>query len=461
MRTVVSGLVILGMVVCAIVDPLPSEASKLRQSPVVKAVETASPAVVNINTEQTTNIQNPFKGFGEGSIFEDFFRDFLPQFPNNRTSTSLGSGVIIDKKGLILTNQHVIQGATKIRVSLADGREFSARLIGADPPSDLAVLRIEAEESLPEIPMGQSGDLMIGETVIAIGNPFGLSHTVTTGVISAVNRSFQTEKRIYNDFIQTDAAINPGNSGGPLLNIDGELIGINTSIYQKAQGVGFAIPIDRARRIIHDLVQYGEVQPAYIGLDVQDLTAQLREYFHLQGESGVLVAHVTPGGPADRAGLEKGDLVTSLGRTRVSSEGEFQQALSGYTADSDIPVKFVRDGRRKSIKIKAAKLSTDEAVQDASERIGIRVGELTPKLRNQYGIRVQNGVVVVDIYPRSMAVRAGMRQGDVILQINDRDILNMDGYNKAMATALRRKNMLMLIQRGTSGYYLTLELGGT
>ena len=225
--------------------------------------------------------------------------------------------------------------------------------------------------------------------------------------------------------------------------------------------MGFAIPIDRARRIIHDLVQYGEVQPAYIGLDVQDLTAQLREYFHLQGESGVLVAHVTPGGPADRAGLEKGDLVTSLGRTRVSSEGEFQQALSGYTVDSDIPVKFVRDGRRKSIKIKAAKLSTDEAVQDASERIGIRVGELTPKLRNQYGIRVQNGVVVVDIYPRSMAVRAGMRQGDVILQINDRDILNMDGYNKAMATALRRKNMLMLIQRGTSGYYLTLELGGT
>ena len=387
MRAVVTVLAILGLIVSAIVCPLSSEASKLRRSAVVKAVETASPAVVNINTEQTTSIRNPFSGLGGGSLFEDFFRDFMPQFPKNRTSTSLGSGVIIDKKGFILTNEHVIQGAVKIRVTLADGREFSARLIGADPPSDLAVLRIEAEESLPEIPMGQSEDLMIGETVIAIGNPFGLSHTVTTGVISAANRSFQTEKRIYNDFIQTDAAINPGNSGGPLLNIDGELIGINTSIYQKAQGVGFAIPIDRARRIIHDLVQYGEVQPAYIGLAVQGLTQQLAEYFHLKGKSGVLVANVTPGGPADKAGLAKGDLITSLGRTKVSTEDEFLQALSGYTADSAISVKIIRNGKKKTVKVQAVKLSTktgDTGSLRTDRHPGERIDtEAAPAVRQQ------------------------------------------------------------------------------
>jgi serine protease Do len=239
----------------------------LRRTPVVEAVKKVAPAVVNISTEKIVKRRiNPF--------FDDygfFFGDFFQNFPSSRTykRQSLGSGVLIDPKGYIITNEHVILPASKIKVVLVDGREFEGKLIGSDSKFDLAVIKIEAESDFPAIKIGKSIDLMIGETVISIGNPFGLSHSVTTGVISALNRTIVTdEKRVYSDFIQTDASINPGNSGGPLLNILGELIGINTAIYQKAEGIGFAIPIDKARRIVDDLIQSGYVHRAWLGIGV-------------------------------------------------------------------------------------------------------------------------------------------------------------------------------------------------
>ncbi|MBW2660798.1 MAG: trypsin-like peptidase domain-containing protein, partial [Deltaproteobacteria bacterium] len=245
-----------------------------RENPVVKAVRKVSPAVVNINSEYEVRRRvNPFSGFSRDPFFDSFFKDFFdPGFEQRYKRTSLGSGVIIDgKRGLILTNAHVLAKSATITVILNDERKFDARIIGADPDSDLAVLRISSKNPLPAVEMGDSNDLMIGETIIAIGNPFGFSNTVTTGVISAINRSIRADDAVYHDFIQLDASINPGNSGGALLNINGELIGINTAIYAKAQGIGFAIPINKAKRIVSDLIQYGKVVQIWLGLTVQDL----------------------------------------------------------------------------------------------------------------------------------------------------------------------------------------------
>jgi len=255
-----------------------------RRDAIVNAVQKVSTAVVNVSSEYEIHSRpSPFSGFGIDPFFDSFFKDFFdPGFRHNDKRTSLGSGVIIDgKRGFILTNAHVISKAEAISVVLQDERTFNAQLVGADPDSDLAVLRIISKEALPAIEMGRSDDLMIGETVIAIGNPFGFSHTVTTGVISALNRSIRTNDTIYHNFIQTDASINPGNSGGPLLNINGDLIGINTAIYAKAQGIGFAIPINKARRIITDLIQYGEVVLSWTGLLLQGMDPDLARYLNV------------------------------------------------------------------------------------------------------------------------------------------------------------------------------------
>jgi S1-C subfamily serine protease len=234
----------------------------LRRTATVRAVEKVGPAVVNITTERVVRRRSPFSGFGGDPLFDQFFRDFFSPRTRNQTVQSLGSGVVIDPEGRVITNEHVVARASRIRVSLADGREFEATLVGADPNNDLAVLQIDTEEELPWVAPGSSRDLLVGEPVIAIGNPFGLSNTVTTGVLSATDRSINTNGRTFHGFLQTDASINPGNSGGPLLNAEGTLIGINTAIYQGAEGIGFAIPIDVARRVVAELIEHGEVQPS-------------------------------------------------------------------------------------------------------------------------------------------------------------------------------------------------------
>src|SRR5262245_7267285 len=315
-------LILLGASVAAAAETDPA-----RRSLVVQAVERTSPAVVNVSTEQVTEQRGSPFPFPQDPFFDEFFRDFVDPRPRRFKTTSLGSGVIVDPDGTILTNVHVVLRGSRIHVTIADGRELDATPVGADADSDIAVLRVKAGGRLPAVSLGTSSDLMIGETVIAIGNPFGLSHTVTTGVVSAVGRSLHDEERTYTDFVQTDASINPGNSGGPLLNIRGELIGINTAIYGKAQGIGFAIPVDRARRVMRDLVAFGEVRRPWTGLVVQDLTPDLAQHFGAR--HGVVVAEVEPDGPAARAGVVRGEVIVRVDGREVGSRAGVDWRVAG------------------------------------------------------------------------------------------------------------------------------------
>ena len=320
-----------------------------RKNAIVRAVQRVSPAVVNISSEvMTRNSAHPFAGMEMDSFFDSFFKDFFdPHFEHRSKRTSLGSGVIIDgQRGLLITNAHVIANTDKIKIVLMDKREFEAQIVGADADYDLAVLRIETATPLPAVEMGSSEDLMIGESVIAIGNPFGFSHTVTTGVISALNRSIRADKRTYHQFIQTDASINPGNSGGPLLNIYGDLIGINTAIYAKAQGIGFAIPINRVKKIIAELIEYGELVQPWIGISVQDLNRRLAQHLKVPFQQGVVIQIIEPSSPAQKAGLRERDLIMSLGKRAVYSADDYQTAMRGFSPGDIIPMEIVREAER-------------------------------------------------------------------------------------------------------------------
>src|SRR5438552_5475040 len=323
-----AALLIAALALPAVAAARGAESDPARRSLVVEAVERASPAVVNVSTEQIVERRGSPFPFPQDPFFDEFFRDFVDPRPQRFKTTSLGSGVLVGTDGTIMTNVHVVERASRIHVTLADQREFDATLVGADADADIAVVRVKTGAALPFIALGRSADLMIGESVIAIGNPFGLSHTVTTGVVSAVGRSLHDEDRTYTDFIQTDASINPGNSGGPLLNIKGELIGINTAIYGKAQGIGFAIPVDRARRVMKDLVSYGEVRRVWIGLVVQDLTPELAQHFGVR--RGVIVAEVEAKSPAADADLERGDAIVKVDGREVASREEFDQRVGDH-----------------------------------------------------------------------------------------------------------------------------------
>src|SRR5437870_11731574 len=343
-----AALLIAALALPAVAAARGAESDPERRSLVVQAVEKASPAVVNVSTEQIVERHaSPFP-FPQDPFFEEFFRDFVDPRPRRVKTTSLGPGVIVAADGTIMTNVHVIERASRVRVTLNDQREFDATLVGADGDADIAVLRVKAGGDLPHIPFGPAADLMIGETVIAIGNPFGLSHTVTTGVVSAVGRSLRDEERTYTDFIQTDASINPGNSGGPLLDIKGELIGINTAIYGKAQGIGFAIPVDRARRVMKDLVSYGEVRQAWVGLVVQNLTPDLAQHFGVR--RGVVVAQVEPKSPAEAAGIARGDAVTKVDGREVASREEFEQRIDDHTEGDRITLTLRRADRDQDVR---------------------------------------------------------------------------------------------------------------
>jgi Do/DeqQ family serine protease len=432
-----------------------------RESPVVRAVRKVSPAVVNISSSyEVRKRANPFSGFGMNPFFEEFFKDFFdPRFEQRRERTSLGSGVIIDgKRGFILTNAHVIERAGKIKVVLQDEREFEAKIVGADPDSDLAVLKIESQKLLPSIEMGSSDDLMIGETVIAIGNPFGFSHTVTTGVISAVNRSLRAEDKVFLDFIQIDASINPGNSGGPLLNINGDLIGINTAIYAKAQGIGFAIPINKAKKIISDLIQFGEVIQAWIGITVQNLDAELARYLKVPGKKGVMVQAVEPQSPARKAGLQEGDIILAIDKKKIASLREFWSVKKTYAAGDSLKARIWRDGEIKNIRVKTKMFPMALAEELAFRLMGIRVEDLTRKNRRHYRISVRQGVVISEIDSRSHLANTGVRPGDVIRQIDDIATTNKEDFKKAIVKYRQKPSVVILLQRGEQGYYITVKL---
>jgi Do/DeqQ family serine protease len=437
-------------------------AANLRENAVVRAVKKVGPAVVNINSEyEIAQRSNPFFGFGGDPFFDSFFRDFFePRYERRYTGQSLGSGVIVDgEEGYILTNEHVIARSTKVKVVLQDEREFNAQLVGASPDFDLAILKIDSDETLPAAEMGSSDDLMIGETVIAIGNPFGFSHTVTTGVISALERSVQTEDRTYRDFIQTDASINPGNSGGPILNIEGELVGISTAIYSKAQGIGFAIPINKAKRVMDDLIKYGEIQIPWLGLSVQELDRRLAYYFKIPEGRGVVVSDVTEEGPAHEAGLEAGQVLVAVGGRQIDSKETYLSIIRDYGVGDMVPLEVWTGGRSKMVKVRS-KPFPETLAEDLGYRFfGVRVKGITEALQRQFHLATNEGVMVSELRPGGYLERIGVRPGDVIRRINEAVMKSVEDYKKAVSRYRHKEAAVLVIQRGNDQYYVTMKMG--
>src|SRR5881409_3082758 len=439
-----AALLIAALALPAVAAARGAESDPERRSLVVQAVEKASPAVVNVSTEQIVEQRGSPFPFPQDPFFEEFFRDFVDPRPRRFKTASLGSGVIVAADGTIMTNVHVIERASRINVTLNDQRDFDAALVGADADADIAILRVKAGGDLPHIPFGTSADLMIGETVIAIGNPFGLSHTVTTGVVSAVGRSLRDEERTYTDFIQTDASINPGNSGGPLLDIKGELIGVNTAIYGKAQGIGFAIPVDRVRRVMKDLVSYGEVRRTWVGLSVQDLTRELAEHFGTR--RGVVVAEVEPKSPAATAGLTRGDTIVRVDGREVASREEFEQRIEDHAEGDRITLTLRRDGRDAEVGLAAATFQAARADELAWQLLGVAAAG------------AEDGLFVSRVRSGSPAARIGVQRGDRLLGLGGTPLRSIAELRRKMIDLRGARSVLLSVGRGPYQYNVNVPL---
>jgi serine protease Do len=425
-----------------------------RVTNVVRVVRQASPAVVKIATKSVRK-QRLFNTGDEAfdRLFEEFFGPMTA-----REEASLGSGVIIDgKRGLIATNRHVISRATSISVHLSDRRVFQAQVLGADPESDLAVLRIDTKEPLPQADLGNSDDLMIGETIIAIGNPFGLSHTVTTGVVSALHRRVQAGRDSWlHDMVQIDASINPGNSGGPLLNVDGELVGINTAIYRQGQGIGFAVPVNRVKRVVGDLVRHGEVVPSWLGLFLQDMTPRLAAHFGLQKVSGALVLEVMDNSPAQRAGFKRGDLITHVDKTPLANSSHYQAWL-GAVAPGDTVTLTVRSKKRVAKRhLEASPFPLERAQEVAWLKLGFTVRALDAETARMHRAPLRSAVVVAKVRARSEAASIGLRPGDLVRQIGDRPTRSVKEFTRQIARQRLVSRITILVRRGTRSQFITL-----
>ncbi len=419
----------------------------LRRTATVRVAQSVGPAVVNIMTEYTVTHGTPFSGRSDPQ-FDRFFRDFFEPRARRETVQSLGSGVIIDEKRHVLTNAHVISGASRIRVSLADGREFEANLVGADPNNDLAVLEIETDVALPWIAPGNSKDLMVGEPVIAIGNPFGLSNSVTTGVISAIDRSLNVKDRVYHGFLQTDALINPGNSGGPLLNAEGSLIAINTAIYGGAQGIGFAVPIEVAIRVVGELLEHGLIQPVWIGLEFQDLDPALQEVMRLPaGVFGALVNGVHPDSPASQAKVRRGDIVLSVDGHEIRDARGFFQTLETVISDQSIDLEVWRNGEKATLRVVAEQIPKPVLDDYARDFLGL---ELEWQEQGHFEIaRVQ---------PGSFAARRGIASGDLLLGINGLALRSREALRSSLLELRGHRQALLVVQRSGRRYHIAVPL---
>ena len=427
-----------------------------RRTPLVIAVEKVSPAVVNIYTSEIgSSLRNPFRNFGN-NLFDQFFNDFFSKNQNNKKS--LGSGVLINKEGYILTNEHVVARASKISIALSDKREFEARVIGADIKSDLAIIKIDSDQFLPFVPMGRSDDLMIGEKILAIGNPFGLRHTVTMGIISALNRNIRNgDNEVYTDFIQVDASINPGNSGGPLLNINGALIGINTAIYQKAEGIGFAIPIDNAKRIVDELIRFGKVRRGWLGVSIQEMNEQLLRHFQIGKNKGVLVVRVAEKSPAAIAGLKRRDIIIAVGDHEVTGKSDFRARMASYTVDDTVRFAILREGKNFEFIVRVTAIPKQYVAGFTYNWLGLEVRQNNPRLARSNRLVTSKGMVVTKVVPKSPSDKIGISVGDIIRQVNQDRIDTEEDYNKSIADLNNPDRILLLVQRGRQGYYVTLE----
>ncbi|MDH5541417.1 MAG: DegQ family serine endoprotease [Nitrospinota bacterium] len=421
--------------------------------------------VVNIYTTSTPKqSQVPHGGGGPGDpnweFFERFFGGQMPSVPRR----SLGSGFIIDKEGYILTNNHVVEKADDISVKMFDGKEYKAKVIGTDPETDIGLIKIEPKEDLPVVEFGDSDGLEAGEWVLAIGNPFGLTHTVTVGVVSALNRDIGAGK--YDNYIQTDASINPGNSGGPLYNIDGKVVGINGAILPGGGGgnigIGFAIPINMAKLILNDLKSAKGVSRGWLGVVIQKLTPELKAALKLKVEHGALVGDVTKNGPAEKAGLQRGDLITKFGDSEIADYHMLPRVVASHKPGAKVDVTVIRNGKEQKFKVKLGDLKAAfeakgrEAPQEEeqSSNLGLLVRTLTPDMQRRYGLKTDAGVLVAEVQPSGAASKAGIQPGDIIEEVNRKPVKTAEEFNSVVSRIEKDEPILLVVRRGESSNFV-------
>ena len=424
--------------------------------------EALGPSVVNIKVTKVQKVQVPDMNDFQDTPFGDMFKRFFGDMPRNpqRKVQGAGSGVVINSDGTILTNNHVVEGAAEIVVTTSDKHEYKARVLGLDPKTDLAVIKIDEKGPFKAAVLGDSGATRVGEWVIAIGNPFGLSNTVTAGIVSAKGRIIGAGP--YDDFIQTDAPINPGNSGGALINMKGEVIGINTAIIPNGQGIGFAIPIHTAKALLPELTSKGTVTRGYIGVSIQDITDDLAQSLSLKVKKGTVVSDVVEGGPADKAGIKRGDVITAFDNHEIKDSHELASTVAATPVDREAPVRIVRDGKEMTLHVKVAKLESKEAAATRPEETsrgkwGLQLQELTPDLARQLGAKTDKGVVVAGVQPGSPAENASVQRGDVILEVDRQPVKGIEDMKEKLEKAHNKDSLLLLIQRGGGNMYVVLK----
>ena len=421
------------------------------------------PSVVNVSTTQVrkaaADTPSPFDSDDPMSQFwQRFFGGRMPRGGSQR-QTGLGSGFIIDRNGTILTNYHVVDGAQKISVTLSDGKTYDAKVIGKDQKTDIAVVKIDAGQDLPAVTLGDSDRLEVGEWVMAIGNPFGLDHTVTSGIVSAKGR--QIGQGPYDNFIQTDASINPGNSGGPLINLRGEVVGITTAIYSQSGGnigIGFAIPTNSVKELLPQLKDKGRVVRGYLGTTVQKITPEIADSMGLKQQRGALVADVMRGSPAERAGIKTGDIITEFNSKEVKDSAELPALVARVAPGTTAPIKVLRDGKEISFPITVGEMKDTEVATAGEEGdLGLAVQPLTPEVAQSMGLNRAEGLVITEVKPGSAADDAGLREGDVITEVNRRPVKTLADYNREMARSNKGQSVLFLVRRGDSSVFLALK----
>lgn len=449
---------------------LSSDTVPLASNIFVDIAKKQNPAVVNVSTKSKKQPQPSARNFptppgGAPDPFKDFYDRFFGQRPEERPKRGMGSGFIIDPEGFILTNYHVVEGADEIIVNLEDDKEYSATLIGSDSKTDIALVKISRENGgkrpFPYLNLGDSENLEVGEWVIAIGNPFGLSHTVTVGVVSALSRNIGAGP--YDEFIQTDASINPGNSGGPLMNIKGDVIGINTAIISGNSGgnvgIGFAIPINIAKNILKDLKEKGSVTRGWLGVMIQKITPDLAKSFGLKDSKGALVGDVIPDGPADKAGIQRGDVIVRFNKEKIDEMETLPKIVAQTTPGSKVPVEVIRNGIKKDFDITIEVLKDGETrVAAKKDPVGLQVQDITKELMQSLQLDSTNGVLVSDVTADGPAGEAGIRRGDVITEINRTPVNSVQDYHNVTTAAKKGSTVLFLVRRGGTTIYIAVKM---
>ena len=426
---------------------------------IAEIAERVGPAVVNIDVVRYVQT-SPFNF--RDPIFEWFFEQ-REEFRRRIPQKGAGSGFIVDKEGYVLTNEHVVSGAEEIKVTLSDGRDFKGRVVGSDVTTDMAIVKIEAHD-LPVVELGDSDVLRVGEITIAIGNPYGLEKTVTMGVVSAKGRNISagSDGHEYTNLIQTDTAINPGNSGGPLLNTKGEVVGINTAIIPYAQGIGFAIPVNIAKRNLDDLIKLGKVRRAWLGVYIQEVTPEIAEQFNLEKAEGVLIADIIADGPADESGLVRGDVVLSVNDKAVNNPQELQDAIRALQIEDKATLKVKREGKEISFIVKIGEMPSDETLVTKdkvfTEQTGLRVEVVTPDIARNAGLSKVTGLVISEVIPGSPAEDMGLRNGDIILEANRQEVSTIEGWEDIINKLNPGDTLLLLIFRSNRTYYIPLKI---